>query len=151
MTRWNVTGRHRSLRLGGGHLTSVELFPATGRTHQLRRHCAEELGCPMVGDTAYGGEDVGSGLLLSAVGLEFGHPAAAADAPRRVAVAAEEPTKFAALRRREHARWLSFHGGEAGGALMTDGADGDGPSDADGASSAGGQRAAERRAAGDHV
>ena len=70
------------------------------------------------------------------MGLEFGHPAAATDAPRRVAVAAEEPAKFAALRRREHARWLSFHGGgEAGGALMTDGAGGDGPSDADGASS----------------
>ena len=150
VTRWNVTGRHRSLRLGGGHLTSVELFPQTGRTHQLRRHCAEQLGCPMVGDTAYGGEDAGSGLLLSAVGLEFGHPAAATDAPRRVAVAAEEPTKFAALRRCEHARWLSFHG-EEGGALMTDGADGNGPSDADVASTAGGQRAAERRAAGDHV
>ena len=116
MTRWKVTGRHRSLKLGGGHLTSLELFPQTGRTHQLRRHCAEQLGCPMVGDAAYGGEDAGSGLLLSAVGLEFSHPATPAGAPRRVAVAAEEPTKFAALRRREHARWLSFHGEERGAA-----------------------------------
>ena len=116
VTRWKVTGRHRSLKLGGGHLTSLELFPQTGRTHQLRRYCAEQLGCPMVGDAAYGGEDAGSGLLLSAVGLEFSHPAAPAGAPRRVAVAAEEPTKFAALRRREHARWLSFHGEERGAA-----------------------------------
>ena len=124
--RRRVTGRHRSLRLGGGYLTSLELFPRTGRTHQLRRHCAEELGCSMVGDTAYGGEDAGCGLLLSAVGLEFSHPAATADAPQRVAVAAEEPTKFAALRRREQARWDSFHGGGGGDALVDDGGD-DGP------------------------
>ena len=75
VTGWRVTGRHRSLKLGGGHLTSLALFPRTGRTHQLRRHCAEVLGTPIVGDAAYGGEDAGCGLMLAAVALEFRHPA----------------------------------------------------------------------------
>ena len=34
--------------------TWLELRPRTGRTHQVRVHCAA-LGCPVVGDPAYGG------------------------------------------------------------------------------------------------
>jgi RluA family pseudouridine synthase len=42
----------------------LELRPETGRTHQLRVHCAA-LGCPVVGDSAYGGPP-GERLLLHA-------------------------------------------------------------------------------------
>jgi RluA family pseudouridine synthase len=42
----------------------LELRPRTGRTHQLRIHCAA-LGCPVVGDRAYGSKE-GGPLLLHA-------------------------------------------------------------------------------------
>ena len=35
-------------------MTWLALEPLTGRTHQLRVHCAE-MGWPIVGDTIYGG------------------------------------------------------------------------------------------------
>jgi tRNA pseudouridine32 synthase / 23S rRNA pseudouridine746 synthase len=46
MTRWKVMGR----ALG---LTWLALEPLTGRTHQLRVHCAE-MGWPILGDAVYG-------------------------------------------------------------------------------------------------
>ena len=61
--------------------TLLLLRPITGRTHQLRVHCAH-IGCPILGDPQYGTEasqafSVGSGLksqLLCAKTLEFIHP-----------------------------------------------------------------------------
>ena len=35
-------------------MTWLELKPRTGRTHQIRVHCAS-LGCPVLGDPVYGG------------------------------------------------------------------------------------------------
>ena len=35
-------------------LSLVEFVPHTGRTHQIRVHAAEQLGCPIVGDNRYG-------------------------------------------------------------------------------------------------
>jgi RluA family pseudouridine synthase len=43
----------------------LELRPRTGRTHQLRIHCAA-LGCPVVGDLVYGRPGRGEPLLLHA-------------------------------------------------------------------------------------
>ena len=45
---------YRVLRRWEGH-SLVELSPITGRTHQLRLHCAY-LGCPILGDPQYGTE-----------------------------------------------------------------------------------------------
>ena len=42
-----------SLASGGGKITWLALTPVTGRTHQLRVHCAAS-GWPIVGDTIYG-------------------------------------------------------------------------------------------------
>ncbi len=52
----------------------VALFPQTGRTHQLRVHCAhpEGLGCPIVGDELYGTK--GDRLMLHAAEITFRHP-----------------------------------------------------------------------------
>ncbi len=50
VTTWKVLGR--SAR-EGGRLTWLALEPLTGRTHQLRVHCAA-MGWPIVGDTIYG-------------------------------------------------------------------------------------------------
>ena len=52
----------------------VALYPQTGRTHQLRIHCAhpDGLGRPIVGDELYGTK--GERLMLHAAELWFTHP-----------------------------------------------------------------------------
>ena len=49
-TTWKVLGRTEGLT---GPLTWLALEPLTGRTHQLRVHCAE-MGFPILGDNIYG-------------------------------------------------------------------------------------------------
>ena len=51
VTRYQVIEESQGLSL-------VQLFPATGRTHQLRVHLAA-IGHPIVGDKTYGGQNVG--------------------------------------------------------------------------------------------
>jgi tRNA pseudouridine32 synthase / 23S rRNA pseudouridine746 synthase len=56
---------YRVLATAGGRAW-LELQPRTGRTHQIRVHCAE-LGCPVAGDPVYGsGPPGGAPLLLHA-------------------------------------------------------------------------------------
>lgn len=52
----------RTLASAGG-LTWLELKPATGRTHQIRVHCAA-LGCPILGDPLYATLPPPAGLRL---------------------------------------------------------------------------------------
>ena len=57
VTTWRVLGRGAHPAGGGSRgptaLTWLALEPLTGRTHQLRVHCAE-MGWPIVGDAIYG-------------------------------------------------------------------------------------------------
>ncbi len=53
--------------------TAVELFPQTGRTHQLRVHLSY-IGHPVLGDLTYGRKKNFSRLALHAIDLGFQHP-----------------------------------------------------------------------------
>lgn len=61
LTRWRVLGR-------SGDRTWLELKPVTGRTHQLRVHCAAS-GWPILGDAVYGHAARGSPMHLHARAL----------------------------------------------------------------------------------
>jgi 23S rRNA-/tRNA-specific pseudouridylate synthase len=82
MTQYRVLERQEKL-------CKLELRPITGRTHQLRVHCAH-MGFPILGDPQYGTEEsvalsekLGlTGQLLCAKTLEFHHPIT--DQPLRV-------------------------------------------------------------------
>ncbi len=52
VTRWRVIGR-AAAGPERGALTALALEPLTGRTHQLRVHCAA-MGWPILGDAVYG-------------------------------------------------------------------------------------------------
>ena len=93
--------------LKNGTLTWLDVWPETGRTHQLRKHLSN-LGFPILGDAEYGKEGLilkGKGLFLSAVQLDFTHPATGK--PLRVKVNA--PHKFFSLFEREQRRWEKYN------------------------------------------
>jgi len=54
----------------------LELHPRTGRTHQIRAHCAE-IGHPVLGDPVYGGGPGPLHLLARAIRLDLDPPVAA--------------------------------------------------------------------------
>ena len=59
---------------GSGSFSLLALWPHTGRTHQLRMHCAHEdgLNCPILGDELYGKK--ADRLYLQAQAITFVHP-----------------------------------------------------------------------------
>jgi tRNA pseudouridine32 synthase / 23S rRNA pseudouridine746 synthase len=66
-----------------GKSSLIELRPHTGRTHQLRVHCAICLGYPIIGDARYGRTHPG-GMMLHASALDVPRgdkPAIVAKAP----------------------------------------------------------------------
>jgi 23S rRNA pseudouridine1911/1915/1917 synthase len=57
-------------------LSLVQLFPQTGRRHQIRKHLSC-MGNPILGDQEYGQEGLilkGRGMYLHAYSLAFSHP-----------------------------------------------------------------------------
>jgi len=68
-TTWQVIERNKEQKI-----TKVFLYPKTGRTHQLRVHCAHSLGLnmPIIGDDLYGTK--ANRLHLHAQMLELSHP-----------------------------------------------------------------------------
>ena len=86
---------------GGSHLFTVHcslftllaLWPHTGRTHQLRMHCAhsEGLGCPIVGDELYGRK--ADRLYLHCDHLRLVHPVT----EKEMSFNSEKPCEFEKL------------------------------------------------------
>lgn len=89
------------------NLSLVDLYPKTGRTHQLRIHLSG-LDCPILGDPLYGKEGLilkHKGLFLSAVGLEFKHPLT----EEYMSIKIDTPYKFNALMDREQRRYTTYY------------------------------------------
>ncbi len=87
ITRYRVLGR-------GPGMTWLELKPETGRTHQLRVHCAAA-GCPIVGDRLYGTSKPGEMLHLQSHAIVL--PLSKTKPPIAV-IAPPPPQMLAALR-----------------------------------------------------
>jgi tRNA pseudouridine32 synthase/23S rRNA pseudouridine746 synthase len=67
-------GGSKFFTLHSSLFTLIALWPHTGRTHQIRMHCAHEqgLGCPIMGDELYGTK--ADRLYLQAQAISFVHP-----------------------------------------------------------------------------
>ncbi|HUI07907.1 MAG TPA: pseudouridine synthase [Verrucomicrobiae bacterium] len=71
-----------------GELSLIEARPVTGKTHQIRRHAADN-GFPILGDELYGGP-AAPRLMLHAHTIAFDHPASG----QRVSFTASVPRAF---------------------------------------------------------
>jgi tRNA pseudouridine32 synthase/23S rRNA pseudouridine746 synthase len=79
-TDWQMLGRANGA-------TWLEMHPKTGRTHQIRVHCAT-LGTPIIGDERYGTQGGGLHLLARAIHLPLDPPVdASAEPPAHMAAA----------------------------------------------------------------
>jgi 23S rRNA pseudouridine955/2504/2580 synthase len=106
----NARTRFMVLARAGKVAAWTALMPLTGRTHQLRVHCAA-IGCPILGDGKYGGKaalpsGAPKGLALHARELELPHPRLG-----RLHLTAEPPPSF-----RDALRWLGLEAPELPGA-----------------------------------
>jgi len=73
ITEWRVV---KEYQVGGVSYSQLELYPLTGRTHQLRVHL-QAMGHPILGDEVYGhrkAKGCWPRMYLHAVRLEFEHP-----------------------------------------------------------------------------
>ncbi|MGA2498813.1 MAG: RluA family pseudouridine synthase [Tepidisphaeraceae bacterium] len=90
-----------------GRFSLVRLLPKTGRTHQLRVHLAAR-GCPLVGDTMYGGRIFECGdfrlerQALHAAEITFTHPGTLEPMTLRAPLPPDMERLLEILRSREH-------------------------------------------------
>lgn len=97
--------------LVSGYLSLLDLYPETGRTHQIRIHLSQA-GFPILGDKTYGDPGFmlkGKGLFLCAVRLEFRHPVTGAE----LSFSLDTPLKFSRFMEGERKRWEKY-GGQSG-------------------------------------
>jgi 23S rRNA pseudouridine1911/1915/1917 synthase len=88
-------------------LSLIELEPKTGRTHQLRIHCAS-INHPILGDKLYGDEGMilkNKGLFLCATTISFNHPYSLQD----LTFSTPTPHKFLKRMDNEKRRFLDFN------------------------------------------
>lgn len=100
-SRWRVVQHSRSLVTDW--VTTLDLWPETGRTHQLRKHCAA-LRAPILGDLRYGSRLRGQGLFLCATEIQLNHPVTG----EPLVITMDEPYKFTSFRDREDRRWRTW-------------------------------------------
>jgi 23S rRNA pseudouridine1911/1915/1917 synthase len=98
-TVWRVTRRFPT-----SQRAALDLFPQTGRTHQIRVHLAS-IGLPIVGDTVYGRSRQRAGELerpaLHAAVLDFAHPRSGERMRFEAPLPADLTALLASLERRE--------------------------------------------------
>jgi tRNA pseudouridine32 synthase/23S rRNA pseudouridine746 synthase len=82
VTTWRVLGRG-SAAPAGAAITWLELTPVTGRTHQLRVHCAA-MGYPIVGDNIYGTAPRFGGPIMQLLAREVVVPISKNKPPLRI-------------------------------------------------------------------
>lgn len=93
--------------LKSGQLSLLNLYPETGRTHQLRIHLST-FGFPILGDALYGTEGLilkHKGLFLTAIELNFKHPISGGEQT----IVLSTPYKYEALLKREQGRFDRYH------------------------------------------
>ncbi len=106
ITKYQLIDTVPSLR--SERLSLLNLWPETGRTHQLRIHLST-IGHPILGDKIYGQNGLimkGKGLFLAAVQLTFTHPIT----QQIQEVSIEAPPKFERFMRKEKERWEKYRG-----------------------------------------
>lgn len=110
----NARTRFMVLARAGKVAAWTALLPLTGRTHQLRVHCAA-IGAPILGDGKYGGKaahptGAPKGLMLHARELDLPHPRGG-----RLRLVAEPPAAF-----QEALAWLGLSAPELPGASLAE-------------------------------
>ena len=98
----DATTYYATVDSAGSSVAWLALMPRTGRTHQLRVHCAKILNCPILGDKKYLVESdsvetdgFGTGLHLHARSLSLPHPGGSGARRARLNLVAPLPPHMA--------------------------------------------------------